>query len=140
MVLWPEVVDAVAPTPVLAAGGIGTGRQIAAALALGAQGVVDRIDLADDGRSADVQPAVREDYLRATVGRHGAVARLHRQAGPHAAQRVDRRVGRSRSRPARSGCRCRFMVTADAVARGHRYPDKAQGRDVRARSARSSAG
>src|SRR5207302_103197 len=39
MVLVPEVVDAVAPTPVLAAGGIGTGKQIAAALALGAQGV-----------------------------------------------------------------------------------------------------
>ena len=39
MVLVPEVVDAVAPTPVLAAGGIGSGRQIAAALALGAQGV-----------------------------------------------------------------------------------------------------
>ena len=39
MVLVPEVVDAVAPVPVLAAGGIGTGRQIAASLALGAQGV-----------------------------------------------------------------------------------------------------
>jgi NAD(P)H-dependent flavin oxidoreductase YrpB (nitropropane dioxygenase family) len=39
MVLWPEVVDAVAPVPVLAAGGIGRGRQMAAALALGAEGV-----------------------------------------------------------------------------------------------------
>ncbi|MEU2424231.1 nitronate monooxygenase family protein [Streptomyces sp. NPDC007851] len=39
MVLTPEVVDAVAPLPVLAAGGIGSGRQAAAALALGAQGV-----------------------------------------------------------------------------------------------------
>jgi len=39
MVLTPEVVDAVGDTPVLAAGGIGTGRQMAAALALGAQGV-----------------------------------------------------------------------------------------------------
>lgn len=39
MVLWPEVVDAVAPTPVLAAGGIGDGRQMAAALALGTDGV-----------------------------------------------------------------------------------------------------
>ena len=39
MVLTPEVVDAVAPTPVLAAGGIGDGRQLAAALALGAEGV-----------------------------------------------------------------------------------------------------
>ncbi|MFE6280916.1 NAD(P)H-dependent flavin oxidoreductase [Streptomyces sp. NPDC057877] len=39
MVLTPEVVDAVAPLPVLAAGGIGSGEQAAAALALGAQGV-----------------------------------------------------------------------------------------------------
>ena len=39
MVLVPQVVDAVAPVPVLAAGGIGGGRQMAAAMALGAQGV-----------------------------------------------------------------------------------------------------
>ena len=40
MVLWPELVDAVGNrAAVLAAGGIGTGRQVAAALALGAQGV-----------------------------------------------------------------------------------------------------
>ncbi|WP_256856671.1 nitronate monooxygenase family protein [Variovorax sp. KK3] len=39
MVLWPEVVDAVAPMPVLAAGGIGRGRQMVAAFALGAQGI-----------------------------------------------------------------------------------------------------
>ncbi|GAB2781674.1 NAD(P)H-dependent flavin oxidoreductase [Streptomyces daliensis] len=38
MVLTPEVVRAVDPLPVLAAGGIGSGEQIAAALALGAQG------------------------------------------------------------------------------------------------------
>jgi NAD(P)H-dependent flavin oxidoreductase YrpB (nitropropane dioxygenase family) len=39
MVLVPEVVEAVSPAPVLAAGGIGSGRQAAAALSLGAQGV-----------------------------------------------------------------------------------------------------
>ncbi|MFI1412643.1 NAD(P)H-dependent flavin oxidoreductase [Streptomyces sp. NPDC020707] len=39
MVLTPEVVEAVAPLPVLAAGGIGSGQQMAAALTLGAQGV-----------------------------------------------------------------------------------------------------
>ncbi|WP_406208226.1 MULTISPECIES: NAD(P)H-dependent flavin oxidoreductase [unclassified Streptomyces] len=39
MVLTPEVVEAVGPLPVLAAGGIGSGQQAAAAFALGAQGV-----------------------------------------------------------------------------------------------------
>ena len=39
MVLVPDIVDAVHPIPVLAAGGIGCGRQMAAALALGAEGV-----------------------------------------------------------------------------------------------------
>ena len=38
MVLVPEVIRAVHPTPVLAAGGIVTGAQVAAAMALGAQG------------------------------------------------------------------------------------------------------
>lgn len=39
MVLVPAVVDAVAPTPVVAAGGVADGRGLAAALALGAVGV-----------------------------------------------------------------------------------------------------
>ncbi|MHA3021725.1 NAD(P)H-dependent flavin oxidoreductase [Mycobacterium sp. BMJ-28] len=39
MVLIPDVVDAVGDVPVLAAGGIGSGRQMAAAMSLGAQGV-----------------------------------------------------------------------------------------------------
>lgn len=39
MVLWPRIVDAVAPLPVLGGGGVGRGRQMAAALALGCEGV-----------------------------------------------------------------------------------------------------
>jgi NAD(P)H-dependent flavin oxidoreductase YrpB (nitropropane dioxygenase family) len=39
MVVVPEVVDAIAPVPVLAAGGISDGRQVAAGLALGADAV-----------------------------------------------------------------------------------------------------
>jgi NAD(P)H-dependent flavin oxidoreductase YrpB (nitropropane dioxygenase family) len=65
MVLVPEVVDAVAPAPVLAAGGIGSGRQIAAALALGAQGVWLGslwLTTAEGGSS----PAVLQSYLDAT--------------------------------------------------------------------------
>jgi NAD(P)H-dependent flavin oxidoreductase YrpB (nitropropane dioxygenase family) len=65
MVLVPEVVDAIAPAPVLAAGGIGSGRQIAAALALGAQGVWLGslwLTTAEGGSS----PAVLQAYLDAT--------------------------------------------------------------------------
>ena len=40
MVLVPRIADSVAPVPVVAAGGIADGRGLAAALALGAQGVV----------------------------------------------------------------------------------------------------
>ena len=65
MVLVPEVVDAVAPAPVLAAGGIGSGRQIAAALALGAQGVwLGSLWLTT--AESDSSPAVLGAYLDAT--------------------------------------------------------------------------
>jgi NAD(P)H-dependent flavin oxidoreductase YrpB (nitropropane dioxygenase family) len=64
MVLVPDVVDAVDPVPVLAAGGIGDGRQVAAALALGAQGVwTGSIWLTVT--ESDVPPVVRDRLLRA---------------------------------------------------------------------------
>jgi NAD(P)H-dependent flavin oxidoreductase YrpB (nitropropane dioxygenase family) len=66
MVLIPEVVDAVGPdVPVLAAGGIATGRQMAAALALGAQGVWTGsmwLTVAE----ANTSPVVMERLLEAT--------------------------------------------------------------------------
>src|SRR5205823_7355648 len=65
MILIPEVVDAVAPTPVLAAGGIGSGKQIAAALSLGAQGVwLGSLWLTTTESSAGSE--VVERYLEAT--------------------------------------------------------------------------
>jgi NAD(P)H-dependent flavin oxidoreductase YrpB (nitropropane dioxygenase family) len=65
MVLVPEVVAAVAPTPVLAAGGIGSGRQIAAAFALGAEGVwCGSVWLTT--QEAETHPAVKEKFLAAT--------------------------------------------------------------------------
>ena len=65
MVLVPEVVDAVAPTPVLAAGGIGTGRQMAAAMALGAQGVWTGSIWLTTAESS-TSPQVQEKLLAAT--------------------------------------------------------------------------
>jgi NAD(P)H-dependent flavin oxidoreductase YrpB (nitropropane dioxygenase family) len=65
MVLVPEVVDAVAPRPVLAAGGIARGRQMAAALALGAQGVwTGSVWLTT--AEAETHPVVKEKFLAAT--------------------------------------------------------------------------
>jgi NAD(P)H-dependent flavin oxidoreductase YrpB (nitropropane dioxygenase family) len=65
MVLIPEVVDAVGPTPVLGAGGIGRGRQMAAAMALGAQGVwCGSVWLTT--QEAETHPVVKEKLLRAT--------------------------------------------------------------------------
>jgi NAD(P)H-dependent flavin oxidoreductase YrpB (nitropropane dioxygenase family) len=67
MVLVPEVVRAVAPTPVLAAGGIVTGAQVAAALALGAEGVwCGSVWLTTD--EAETDPSVRAKMLAATCG------------------------------------------------------------------------
>jgi NAD(P)H-dependent flavin oxidoreductase YrpB (nitropropane dioxygenase family) len=65
MVLIPEVVDAVGDVPVLAAGGIGTGRQVAAALALGAAGVWTGSIWLTCAES-NVTPALRTALLGAT--------------------------------------------------------------------------
>ena len=65
MVLVPEVVDAVAPVPVLAAGGIASGRQIAASLSLGAQGVwTGSVWLTTE--EAETHPIVKQKFLNAT--------------------------------------------------------------------------
>jgi len=65
MVLVPQVVDAVAPVPVLAAGGIACGRQVTAALALGAQGVwCGSVWLTTN--EAETAPVVKEKFLVAS--------------------------------------------------------------------------
>jgi len=64
MVLIPEIVDAV-NVPVLGAGGIGRGRQMAAAMALGAQGVwCGSVWLTTD--EAETDPVVKDKMLHAT--------------------------------------------------------------------------
>jgi NAD(P)H-dependent flavin oxidoreductase YrpB (nitropropane dioxygenase family) len=67
MVLVPEVVDAVSPIPVLAAGGIGNGRQLTASLALGAEGVwCGSVWLTTE--EAETDPVVKEKFLKAGSG------------------------------------------------------------------------
>ena len=65
IVLWPQIVDAVDGLPVLAAGGIGNGRQMAAAMSTGVQGVwCGSLWLAVEEAAA--QPAEKDSYLNAT--------------------------------------------------------------------------
>jgi NAD(P)H-dependent flavin oxidoreductase YrpB (nitropropane dioxygenase family) len=124
IVLWPEVIDAVAPTPVLAAGGIGTGRQIAAALALGAEGVWTG-SLWLTVQEAETPPAQMDAYLAAgardTVRSRsftGKPARMLRNDWTEAWERPDT--------PDPLPMPLQFMVTGDAVARGHRYAEQAK--------------
>ncbi len=65
LALWPQAVDAAAPTPVLAAGGIGDGRGLAAALAVGCVGVWvgTRFLASHEGGLMDVQ---KEAIVKAT--------------------------------------------------------------------------
>src|SRR5207253_3551001 len=65
MVLVPQVIEAEAPTPVLAAGGIGSGRQMAAAMALGADGVWTGSMWLTVAES-DMQPPIMEKLLAAS--------------------------------------------------------------------------
>lgn len=65
MVLVPQIVDAVAPLPVLAAGGIADGRQMAAAMALGAVGVWCGSVWLTTAES-ECTPLIRQKLLRAT--------------------------------------------------------------------------
>jgi len=105
MVLVPEVVDAVAPLPVLAAGGIGNGRQVTAALALGAQGVwTGSLWLTTE--EAETHPVVKQKFLKAGSGDTlrsrsltGKPARSCAAPGPT--------PGTIPATPIRCPCRCR---------------------------------
>lgn len=126
MVLVPEVVDAVAPTPVVAAGGIGGGRQLAAALALGAQGgwcgsiwlttVEGQID---DAVSRKLLKATSSDTVRSRAI-SGKPARQLRSTWSEA---WDDPEG-----PGPLPMPLQFLLTAEAVARVHRFA-RETGRD-----------
>ncbi len=123
VVLWPQVIDAVAPLPVLAAGGIGNGRQMAAAMAMGAAGVwTGSLWLAVEEAAAE--PAEKQTYVNATSrdtvrsrSWTGKPCRMLRNDWTNAWERDDT--------PDPLGMPLQFMVTAEAVSRTHRYADKA---------------
>jgi len=122
MVLVPQVVDAVAPTPVLAAGGIATGRQMAAALALGAEGVwCGSVWLTT--HEAETNPVIREKFLAATSADTrrsrsltGKPARMLRSAWTDAWDQPDA--------PAPLGMPLQSILVAEAQRRIHRVAHK----------------
>jgi NAD(P)H-dependent flavin oxidoreductase YrpB (nitropropane dioxygenase family) len=124
LVLWPQVIDAVAPVPVLAAGGVGSGRQIAAALAMGAQGVwTGSIWLTVE--EAEAPPAQRQSYFQATSkdtvrsrSFTGKPCRMLKNEWTDAWEKP--------GNPEPLGMPLQGMVTMDAVQRTHRYADVAQ--------------
>ena len=86
MVLTPEIVDIAGGRPVLAAGGIASGRQLAAALALGADGVwcgsvwlSSQEEVANQALKAKLLAATSSDTLR-SLTRTGKPARQLRSA------------------------------------------------------------
>ncbi len=124
IVLWPEVIDAVKPIPVLAAGGIGTGRQMAAALGMGAEGVWTGsiwLTVAE----ADSPPAKTQQLLDAksndTVRSRsftGKPARMLRSAWTEAWEAPEN--------PKPLGMPLQYMVSGECVARSTRYADQAK--------------
>src|SRR5262249_39998412 len=124
VVLWPEVIDAVAPTPVLAAGGIGTGGQIAPALAVGAQGAwAGSIWLTVQG--AESPPAQRDASLAAT-SRDTVRSRSFRGRPCRMLRNDWTDAWEAPGAPKPLGMPLQYMVTSEAVARGHRYADKSK--------------
>jgi NAD(P)H-dependent flavin oxidoreductase YrpB (nitropropane dioxygenase family) len=126
IVLWPEVIDAVAPTPVLAAGGVGSGRQMAAAMVMGAAGVWTG-SLWLTVEEADVPPAQMDTYLKATSrdtvrsrSFTGKPCRMLKNDWTEAWDRPDT--------PDPLPMPLQMMVAIEGVSRGHRYPEQA--RDV----------
>ena len=124
IVLWPEVVEAMGPdVPVLAAGGIGRGSQIAAAMAMGCQGVWTGSIWLTVAES-DMAPLVVERLLEArsheTVRSRvltGKPARQLRTEWTEAFERGDS--------PGYLPMPLQFMLVADAYSRIGRANNKA---------------
>ncbi|MDJ0879153.1 MAG: nitronate monooxygenase [Halieaceae bacterium] len=122
IVLWPQMIDAIGDTPFLAAGGIGNGRQIAAALAMGAAGVWTG-SLWLTVEEAHTQPAQKESLLKAESGDTvrsrswtGKTCRMLRNDWTEAWERPDT--------PDPLGMPLQGMVTSDGMRRTSTYADK----------------
>jgi len=122
IVLWPQVVKAVAPRPVLAAGGIGSGQQIAAALALGCQGSWSGSQwlMVEESENTPVQQAAyvgasSRDTVRSRSFT-GKPCRMLKNDWTEAWQ--------TPGNPEPLGMPLQYMVSGMAVAATHRWPDQ----------------
>jgi NAD(P)H-dependent flavin oxidoreductase YrpB (nitropropane dioxygenase family) len=119
IVLWPQIIDAVGDTPVLAAGGIASGRQMAAAMAMGAAGVWTG-SLWLTVEEAEAEPAQKESLLKATSedtvrsrSWTGKPCRMLKNEWTEA--------WADPKNPQPLGMPLQGLVTADAIRRTHKY-------------------
>ena len=124
LVLWPQVIDALDGLPVLAAGGIGDGRQVASALAMGAAGAWTG-SLWLTVEEADVPPAQMQTYIDATS--HDTVRSRSFTGKPCRMLRNDwTDAWEGDDSPGPLPMPLQMMVALEAVQRGHRYPEAAK--------------
>jgi NAD(P)H-dependent flavin oxidoreductase YrpB (nitropropane dioxygenase family) len=122
IVLWPQVVKEVAPVPVLAAGGIGSGGQIAAALALGCQGAWSGSQwlMVEEAENTQVQQAA---YIKA--GSRDTVRSRSFTGKPCRMLKNDwTEAWETAGNPEPLGMPLQYMVSGMAVAATHRFPDQ----------------
>ena len=122
IVLWPQVVKAVAPRPVLAAGGIGSGQQIAAALALGCQGAWSGSQwlMVEEAENTPVQ---QQAYIEA--GSRDTVRSRSFTGKPCRMLRNDwTEAWETEGNPEPLGMPLQYMVSGMAVSATHRWPDQ----------------
>lgn len=122
IVLWPQVIKEVAPLPVLAAGGIASGEQIAAALALGAAGAwtgSQWLMVEEANNTPKQQEAYAKASSRDTVRSRsftGKPARMLRNDWTEAWEQP--------GNPKPLGMPLQYMVSGMAVKATHRYPNE----------------
>ena len=122
IVLWPQVVKAVAPRPVLAAGGIGSGYQIAAALALGCAGswsgsqwlMVEEAENTPVQQAAYVKASSRDTVRSRSFT--GKPCRMLRNDWTDAWQKA--------GNPEPLGMPLQYMVSGMAVSATNKYPNE----------------
>lgn len=124
LVLWPQVIDAIGDLPALAAGGIGNGRQVAAAMAMGAAGAWTG-SLWLTVEEANVPPAQMQTYIEASS--HDTVRSRSWTGKPCRMLKNDwTEAWEAPENPDPLPMPLQMMVALDGVKRGHRYPEAAK--------------